>query len=400
MKKSFWGLLFLAFFCVKLSASSRVSLQFNQVPLSFVLQQLAASQNMNILIEEGLDEQISLNLNDINWREALDAIASITQLSIKQKGNVIYVTSNKIDDAEIKKNAHLQELAIKLKYLKSEQVAKLLMDQKVLSSNGKVLFSNEQNNSLIILDDAALFPSIKKWIEESDHLPKKIEIAAYIVTVNRDDLTELGVDWYFQGKSSQSVLNWNLSLPVANPAMNAHFQLAKIGGKMLNFELSALEAENRLQIIANPHLLTSHAQMASIKQGTEIPYEVSTGSNGATSIEFKQAVLGLEVTPRIGDDGMIELDLLITQNTAGNAIKQRDGGEALSIDTQEIKTKVWAKEGETIVLGGVFQQTNQTHMKSVPVLSKIPIIKSLFSYKATKNVQRELVIFITPKIHF
>ena len=211
-------------------------------------------------------------------------------------------------------------------------------------------------------------------------------------------MEELGIKWGYSGKSSQFFNQLNVDLGVAHSSSSVGFNLAKLSGSLLDLELSALESENQLEIIASPNLLTANQNMASIKQGTEIPYEVSNGSNGSTSIEFKQAVLGLEVTPKIVAGNQMILDLYITQNTTGRSIKRRDGGEALAIETQEIRTQVKIKSGETVVLGGIFQQVNNVSKNSVPAISNIPIIGNAFKNKAKKQQKRELVIFITPQL--
>lgn len=177
----------------------------------------------------------------------------------------------------------------------------------------------------------------------------------------------------------------------------AGFNLAHISGRILDLELTALEQEDKVDIIASPRLLTAHMQTASIKQGTEIPYQVSSGASGSTSVEFKEAVLGMEVTPKILRDGRIELALQISQNMPGRSIKQAEG-EALAIDKQEIKTQVTVRDGETLVLGGIFQRKNQKTDTKVPVLGDIPVVGSLFKHQYTNEQRRELVIFITPTL--
>lgn len=200
-------------------------------------------------------------------------------------------------------------------------------------------------------------------------------------------------------KASQKLRidNFSVGLPVENSAITAGFHLARISGRILDLELSALEQENQVEIIASPRLLTAHLQTASIKQGTEIPYEVSSGSSGATSIEFKDAVLGMEVTPKILPNGRITLTLQISQNMPGRSIKQGEG-EALAIDKQEIKTQVTVKDGETIVLGGIFQRQRNQATDKVPGVGDIPLLGSLFKHSNQQHKRRELVIFITPTL--
>ncbi len=158
-----------------------------------------------------------------------------------------------------------------------------------------------------------------------------------------------------------------------------------------------MEQENQIEIIASPRLFTSHQQTASIKQGTEIPYEVSAGNSGATSIEFKEAILGMEVTPSVLGNGRIQLKIRISQNVPGRSI-QTGKSAVLSIDKQEIETQVTLKDGQTLALGGIFQQQRTQGKNQVPLLGNIPLISALFRHQSQEHKKRELVIFITPRL--
>lgn len=165
----------------------------------------------------------------------------------------------------------------------------------------------------------------------------------------------------------------------------------------IDLELSALEQKQQLDIIASPRLLASHLQPASIKQGSEIPYQVSSGESGATSVEFKEAVLGMEVTPTVLQKGRIRLKLHISQNVPGQVLQQADG-EVLAIDKQEIETQVEVKSGETLALGGIFTRKNKSGQDSVPLLGDIPWFGQLFRHDGKEDERRELVVFITPRL--
>lgn len=191
--------------------------------------------------------------------------------------------------------------------------------------------------------------------------------------------------------------NFNVGLPQQKSTLSAGFHLVRLSGRVLNLELTALEQENRVEIIANPRLLTAHMQTASIKQGTEIPYEVSSGASGATSVEFKEAVLGMDVTPKVLPDGRITLTLHISQNMPGRSVS-RGEGEALTIDKQEIKTQITVKDGETIVLGAIFQRLSGQAEDKVPGVGDVPLLGSLFKQSSKQHKRRELVIFITPTL--
>lgn len=174
-----------------------------------------------------------------------------------------------------------------------------------------------------------------------------------------------------QAGSPGQVTSLASDLSVAAATSRVGFNIGRINGRLLDLELSALEQKQQLDIIASPRLLASHLQPASIKQGSEIPYQVSSGESGATSVEFKEAVLGMEVTPTVLPKGRIRLKLHISQNVPGQVLQQADG-EVLAIDKQEIDTQVEVKSGETLALGGIFSRKNKSAKDSVPLLGDIP----------------------------
>ncbi len=167
-------------------------------------------------------------------------------------------------------------------------------------------------------------------------------------------------------------------------------------GTLIDLELTALEEENKGEIIASPRITTANQQKARIEQGTEIPY-VEAASSGATTVSFKKAVLSLEVTPHITPDNKVILDLIITQDTRGDTV-QTPTGPAVAIDTQQIQTQVLVENGQTVVLGGIFQQQIVNSTKKVPLLGDIPYLGVLFRSTSEFNEKRELLIFVTPKI--
>jgi len=214
--------------------------------------------------------------------------------------------------------------------------------------------------------------------------------------MNQQSLRELGVKWS-NGESDDGGVSVAADLSVANASTRLGFTIGHIDGRMLAFELSALEQRHQVEIIASPRLLASHQQPASIKQGSEIPYQVSSGESGATSVEFKEAVLGMEVTPVIQQGGRIRLKLRISQNMPGQVLQQAEG-EVLAIDKQEIETMVDVKNGETIALGGIFQQKHKDGSDRVPILGQLPLLGGLFRHNGKDEERRELVVFITPKL--
>ena len=282
----------------------------------------------------------------------------------------------------------------------------------LLSPNGSLSF-DDRSNLLLIQDEPKAIANLKKLIKELDKPIEQIAIEARIVTINGESLKELGVRWgifnptenahHFSGSLAGNGFDnitpqLNVNLPTATtPVGSVALQVAKINGRLLDLELTALERENNVEIIASPRLLTTNKKSASIKQGTELPYIMVNEKSGTQSVEFREAVLGLEVTPHISQDKQILLDLVVSQNAPGGRVSY-GLGEVVSIDKQEINTQVFAKDGETIVLGGVFHDTITKGVDKVPLLGDIPGIKRLFSKESERHQKRELVIFVTPHI--
>ena len=297
---------------------------------------------------------------------------------------------------------------MKLKYAKaSEVIDSLTKGSGSFLNDGGYIHFDERSNSLIIKENTASIKNTLALIKELDKPTEQIAIEARIVTISSKNLQELGVRWgMFSADSSIEevarnggrVQNLNVNFPVVAGA-SATLQVASINSKLLDLELSALEQENSVEIIASPRLLTTNKKLASIKQGTEIPYAIYDRKSETYDISFKEAVLGLEVTPHISENNQILMDLIVTQNSQGQSVGNANSGNtAIAIDKQELNTQVFAKHGETIVLGGVFQHLKSKDSDKIPVLGSIPFLKRLFSYQKDQINKRELVIFVTPYI--
>lgn len=391
----------------KKESNDLISMNFYQTDVAIILQALADNKQMNLVMIDDISTKQTIKLKNVDWQKALKVVLNSANLQAEIEDNILFVSKSiepevlaqreLLEKKEQELNQPLTLLTIPIKHGDPNNLVETIQQQGLLSERGKAIV-DKRTNSVLITDMTKQFADIKKLVKALDQPIPQVHISAHIVTMSDESMEELGIKWGYLGKSSQFFNQLDVDLGVVNPSSSAGFNLAKLSGSLLNLELSALESENQLEIIASPNLLTANQNMASIKQGTEIPYEVSTGGNGSTSIEFKQAVLGLEVTPKIVADKQMILDLYITQNTTGRSIKRRDGGEALAIETQEIKTQVKVKDGETVVLGGIFQQVNSNGKKKVPGLAQVPIIGNAFKYNAKKNQKRELVIFITPQL--
>lgn len=384
-----------------------VTLEFQDAPVSMVLQALADYQQLNLVIAAQVGGNLSLRLVDIPWEQALATVLRMSRLTVERDGAVMMVfTEEDIEQRQqqAKQKAapeSLSNLTLALQYADAEEVADSLnlAEGGLLSPLGSVVV-DKRTNTLLIRDTPASLALLKSWLAEMDLPLQQVQLAAHIVTISRENLHELGVRWGMgEGKPNTSLKmsDFNVNLPLPNSAVSAGFNVARIGGRLLELELSALEQENQVDIIASPRLVTSHQQTASIKQGSDIPYTVSGGKKGATTIEFKEAVLGMEVTPKILRNGKITLNLKISQNMPGMAMKRGDS-ETLLIDKQEIKTQITVNDGETIVLGGIFQQKNSQGVNKVPILADIPWLGGLFKQDAQQQNRRELVIFITPRL--
>ncbi len=389
-----------------------LSLAFDDAPVGQILQALADYQQLNLLVAPGVEGKLSVRLQEIPWQQALTLVARMAKISIEKEGNVLlaYPESWQREKAleqqqkqeEAEKSQPLQTLALTLQYADASTIHTSLkaLRSQLMTPRGSVTVDT-RTNTLLLRDTQSALEETRRWVATLDIPLEQVELAAHIVTINEESLRELGVQWGMSSEEQISqalrVSQLRVDLPVASPAMTAGFTLARLNGKLLDLELSALEQEYKVETIASPRLFTSQQQPASIKQGTEIPYEVASGSNGSTTIEFKEAVLGMEVTPVIQPNGRIMLKLHLSQNVPGSTMRSGEG-EYIAIDKQEIETQVTLKDGQTLALGGIFQQHSAKGQSKVPVLGDVPLLGALFRHTTTEQKRRELVIFITPRL--
>ncbi|HHZ8353803.1 TPA: secretin N-terminal domain-containing protein [Morganella morganii] len=249
-------------------------------------------------------------------------------------------------------------------------------------------------NSLFIEAAPDVLSRAEAWLTQMDQPQQQVQITAHIVSGSREGLHELGLQWGTVLPSPES--GNRLQLHQARGNNTFTFNIARLGGHLLEMELSALEQEQQLDIIASPRLTTAHEHPASIKQGSEIPYTTQNHESGS-QVQFREAVLGMEVTPQILRDNKVRLTLHISRNAPGAALIQ-NGSEQYAIDKQEITTQVVVRSGETLILGGIFQQDKGRQVTGVPYLSSIPLMGKLFTHQYDKLSRRELVIFITPQL--
>ncbi len=385
-----------------------VTLLVDDVPVVQILQALVAQEDRNLVVSPDVSGSLSLNFN----AGALEAGASDgseqRRAGIAGRGRHFYVhtaawqreqqTRKEQERAQRLLDAPLHSHSIPFAYADAAELQKAA--EKLLSPKGS-LSVDKRTNRFLVRDNQTVVDMLQRWAVQMDLPVEQVELAAQIVTISEKSLRELGVKWNLADATEASkvgqVTTLGADLSVASATTHAGFNIGRINGRMLDLELSALEQKQQVDIIASPRLLASHMQPASIKQGSEIPYQVSSGESGATSVEFKEAVLGMEVTPVVLPGGRVRLKLHISENMPGQVLQQADG-ETLAIDKQEIETQVEVKSGETLALGGIFSQKNKTGRDSVPVLGNIPWLGQLFRHDGKDNERRELVVFITPRL--
>lgn len=406
-----------------------ISLDFQDVPVRQVLQIIAKVNGFNLVTTDTVTGNVTISLSDVPWDQALEMILKIKGLDKRLEGNILLVapseelTARETQVLQSKKQvadlAPLYYENIIVNYAKAEAMSQLLKtaDGGILSQRGSVAV-DERTNTLLIRDTRESIDEARRMVESLDIPVKQVLIESRMVTVRDNVSEELGVRWGFSDRQGDEAISGslegadsvasglvptidnrlNVNLPVSNPnAGSIGFQIASLAnGTIIDLELSALESENKGEIIASPRLTVANQQEAYIEQGTEIPYVQAT-SSGATSVEFKKAVLSLKVTPQITPDNRIILDLVVTQDTRGDTV-QTSTGNAVAIDTQEIKTQVLVENGETVVLGGIFQQISTNDISKVPLFGDLPVVGRLFQNSSDVYQKRELLIFVTPKI--
>lgn len=395
-----------------------VSLNFQNVPVRQLLQILANENNLNLVASESVTGNITLRLQNVPWERALTTILRVKGLSSRMDGNILIVApadelaENEAQELEAKQRlsqlAPLESTYIQINYAKAIDIAAILRTESsdLLSERGAVTV-DERTNTLLVRDTPRQIQEVESMVRTLDVAVKQVVIEARMVTVRDNISDELGIDWGITndtaggpdiwGSGTETSGDFNINLPVSNPAATIGLQIAKLAdGRILDLELSAIERENKGEIIASPRITTANQKEAYITQGTEIPY-VESAASGATSVQFKKAVLGLTVTPQITPDNRVIMDLVITQNTRGETVSTPTG-PAVSIDTQEISTQVLVENGETIVLGGIYQQQILNDINKVPVLGDIPYVGVLFRNDSQISEKRELLIFVTPRI--
>ncbi|HHX8640889.1 TPA: type IV pilus secretin PilQ [Vibrio diabolicus] len=420
-----------------------ISINFQDIPVRNVLQLIADYNQFNLVVSDSVEGNLTLRLDGVPWQQVLDIILQVKGLDKRVDGNVILVAPTDELDLREKQQLEKQQLEqtmgelsseiIKVNFAKASDIAEMINGEgniSMLSERGSMTI-DERTNSLLIRELPENIEVIREIIESLDIPVKQVQIEARIVTINEGNMDELGIRWGFtsingnntvggsiennlatiglyngggegedggdgDGVGIDDFLNVNLAATSPN-ATSIAFQVAKLGSDtLLDLELSALQQESKAEIISSPRLLTTNKKPAYIEQGTEIPY-LESSSSGATTVTFKKAVLSLKVTPQITPDNRLVLDLSVTQDRPGQVVKTGTG-EAVAIDTQRIGTQVLVNNGETVVLGGIFQHSITNSVDKVPLLGDLPLLGALFRRSYENVGKSELLIFVTPKV--
>jgi type IV pilus assembly protein PilQ len=424
----------------------RVTLNFQDIETRAVLQLLAEISGRNIVVSDTVQGNVTLRLNSVPWDQALDIVLTTKGLDMRQNGNVIIVApAEEIaarEKADLEAKQAIQELEplfsefLQVNYAKAGDLAALIKEgeNSLLSDRGSVAI-DERTNTLLVQDTVERLRDVRRLVQILDIPVRQVLIESRIVVVNDDFSRELGVrlgltavqenssDGLFSvtGTSAGSDVitasaldnlantgqpfpveapsvnnRYNVNLPVNNPA--GQIALAILDSDyIVDLELSALQAEGRGEIVSTPRVITANQKEALIEQGVEIPFQESS-SSGATTTQFKKAVLSLTVTPQITPDDNIIMDLQVNSDSVGELVASATGGFVPSIDTREIRTQVLVRDGQTVVLGGIYETERREVANKVPLLGDIPGVGALF--RSTQNVanKSELLIFVTPKI--
>lgn len=378
-----------------------ISLNFNDIPIRQALQFVAEANHMNIIVSDSVKGNITLHINNLPPEQVLAIILQEAGLGEQILGTTLLISP--LDELAQKEKmqqdlqnlAPLQSLVISLHYAKATEISNSIKSNTLLSPRGN-LSTDPRTNTIWVQDIPAKLNAIRSFIKTVDIPVKQVLIEARIVSVDENYERELGVR--FQSAPIQKTdlqEHFSVDLPVGNPnGASIGIALAKLGnGNLLDLELSALETEGVGEIISSPRLVTANQQPATILSGQEIPYQQSTTS-GATSISFQKAVLNLAVTPQITPGGELVLTLHLSQDRPTSTMIR---GVPI-IETRQLQTLVTVKNGQTVVLGGIYEQNDEKNVERVPFLGKIPLIGAFFRHTLTKNDRRELLIFITPSI--
>lgn len=431
----------------------RLSLNFQDIEVRAVLQLLADFTGLNLVASDTVRGSITLRLKNVPWDQALDIILKTKGLSMRRTGNVIMVAPTQEiaaqEKLELESRQQIEELAplrsefMQVNYAKASELAALIKsdENNLLSDRGNVTVDT-RTNTLLVQDTGAKLEELRQLVTRLDVPVRQVMIESRVVIASNDFARELGVRFGVSGSSGSpdgnqllvgggqdpgdagidglgnfdagpygfdlssgtpfnSIIqndsgapNLWVNLPAENPTGAINFLLGKVGSHLITLELSAMQREGRGEVISSPRVVTSDQHQATIKVGKEIPYQESAAS-GRTTVAFKEAVLQLDVTPHITPDDRIIMDLKVNKDSPDFS------NQVLGVppvDTRSVETSVLVDNGETIVLGGVYEREKTFQRDQVPWLGDLPVVGNLFKTTDRRDNNEELLIFVTPKI--
>ncbi|HUS23684.1 MAG TPA: type IV pilus secretin PilQ [Candidatus Binatia bacterium] len=419
----------------------RISLSFQNIDVRSLLQIIGDVSGNNVVISDGVRGDLAMRLQNVPWDQALDIILKTKGLGMQQQGNVMLIAPLDEIAARAKaegeaskqkdEGAPLRSELIQINYANAGDIAALLKsgDNSLMTLRGKVTV-DARTNTLLVLETREKLADIRALITQLDVPVRQVLIESRIVVANDDFSKTLGARFgvanlgfngagtrlgTVQGSANATDATFtaydggagtleygsladrlNVNLPAPGAAGRIAFGVLT-SNFLVDLELSALQAEGRGEVYSTPRVVTTNSKQASIEQGVEIPY-LQASSSGAANVAFKKAVLSLQVTPQITPDDRIKMDLAVQNDSKGQDVNSGTGGTIPSIDARRVNTQVLVRNGETVVLGGVYQQTVSSSVTKVPLLGDLPLLGYLFRTNNNINNKRELLIFITPKI--
>ena len=435
----------------------KLSLNFQNVEVRAVLQVIADFTGLNIITSDTVTGSLTLRLKDIPWDQALDIIMQTKGLDMRKNGNVVLIAPR--EELALKEKQQLeaqqqisdleplQTEMFQLNYQKADAVQKLLSDKegKFLSKRGNAVV-DARTNILFVQDTSARLEEVRRLIRQIDIIVRQVVIESRIVVADDKFSRQLGVRFGMQtgftlnkryaggiggSLNTQPVVSLsgntltretrtatpyeiasgiaspgysdspqlNVNLPVPNPAGQVALTLINLGsGNLINLELSALEADSRGKVVSSPRVVTADNQKASIEQGTEIPYVTPGSANSPATVQFKKAVLRLDVTPQITPDNRIIMTVEIRKDSVGQLVNLGGGFTVPAIDTKNVTTQIAVNNGDTAVIGGIYEETVNNDVTKLPFLGDLPVLGYLFK-TTNKNIEKtELLIFLTPRV--
>lgn len=413
----------------------KLSLNFQDIEVRAVLQLIADFTGLNVVASDAVNGTITLRLKNVPWDQALDIILKSKGLGMRKTGNVVLIAPNdelaEREKMELETKQQYTELAplhtryFEINYAKAGDISNLLKSDgnSLLSPRGSVSI-DERTNILMVMDTDERLDDVVRVVEKLDIPIRQVMIESRIVIANDDFSKELGVrvgtngydfgpDQYnltsgtVEGTSTMwDTYNTNAdgTFTIDDPGQRLNVNMPVIGAAgslafavltddfLVDLELSAAQNEGKGEVVSSPRVITANQREAVIEQGVEIPYQEAS-SSGSTSTSFKKAVLSLKVTPQITPDDRVIMDLAVSKDSVGDVVNNIP-----SINTRAVETQVLVDNGDTVVLGGIYEQTKSNTVRKVPLLGDIPILGALFRSSFEEDDKAELLIFVTPKI--